>query len=56
MQANDLFEENAALIRAALGPLGATLALRIEGFLYPEALETIRQARAEHPELAGRLQ
>jgi two-component system sensor histidine kinase/response regulator len=50
MQANDLFEENAALLKAALGPLGETLALRIEGFRYPEALETIREARAEHAE------
>ncbi|KAF0164830.1 MAG: PAS domain-containing protein [Rhodocyclaceae bacterium] len=55
-QANDIGEDNAALLKAALGPLGATLTARIEGFLYPEALEAIRQARAEHPELAGRLQ
>ena len=54
MQANDLFEENAALLKAALGPLGATLELRIEGFLYPEALECIREARAAHGELGGR--
>ena len=53
MQANDLFEENAALLEAALGPLGASLALRIRGFLYPEALETIRAARAEHAEPGG---
>ena len=51
MQANDVFEEHAALLKAALGPLGATLAQRIEVFLYPEAIETIRQARAERPEL-----
>jgi two-component system sensor histidine kinase/response regulator len=54
MEANDLMEENAALIRAALGPLGATLEQRIEGFLYREALEAIGQARAEHAELEGR--
>ena len=50
-QANDVFEENEALLKAALGPLGASLELRIEGFLYPEALETVRAARAE---LGGR--
>jgi len=54
MEANDLMEENAASIRAALGPLGATLEQRIKGFLYREALEAIGQARAEHAELEGR--
>lgn len=39
MQANTLLQENAALIRAALGPLGTALELRIRNFLYPEALE-----------------
>ncbi|MCK9381777.1 MAG: PAS domain S-box protein [Sulfuritalea sp.] len=53
VRANDLFEENAALLKAALGPLGAKLALRIVGFLYPEALEIIREARAEFTELGG---
>ncbi|OYY74071.1 MAG: hypothetical protein B7Y40_06550 [Gammaproteobacteria bacterium 28-57-27] len=51
MQANDVFEENAALLKAALGPLGTALEQRIEGFLYPEALEGIRKAQAE---LGGR--
>jgi len=55
MQANDLFEENAALLEAALGPLGGSLALRIRGFLYPEAIEAIREARAGHPLLGGRI-
>ncbi|MDP1906594.1 MAG: PAS domain S-box protein [Pseudomonadota bacterium] len=54
MQANDLFEQNAALLKATLGPAGAELERQIAGFLYPEALETIRMARAEHGELAGR--
>jgi len=54
MEANDLMEENAALIRAALGPLGATLEQRIEDFLYPEALDAIREARAKSMELAGK--
>ena len=53
IQANDLFEENAALLKAALGPVGATLELRIEGFLYPEALQTLKRARQEHPELVA---
>ncbi|MFA4968972.1 MAG: PAS domain S-box protein [Sulfuritalea sp.] len=55
MHANDLFEENAAQLEAALGQRGVSLALRIRGFLYPEALETIREARAEHAELGGGL-
>ena len=54
MEANDLFERNAALLKAALGPLGATLGVRIRGFLYPEALECIRLARTEREELASR--
>ncbi|MDP1652881.1 MAG: response regulator, partial [Rhodocyclaceae bacterium] len=51
MQASDLFEENTALLKAALGPLGVELEQRIEHFHYPEALETLRQARAAHVEL-----
>jgi len=53
-QANDLFEKNAALLKAALGPLGESLELCIRGFLYPEALETVRRARAEHAERGKR--
>jgi two-component system sensor histidine kinase/response regulator len=52
MQANQIFENNAALFKAALGPLGAELEQRIEHFLYPETLETIKRARKAHPELA----
>ena len=54
VEANELFAANTALLMAALGPLGETLALCIDGFLYPEALESIREARAEHAELGGR--
>jgi two-component system sensor histidine kinase/response regulator len=54
IQANDLFEANAAMLKAALGPVGTTLELRLGDFLYPEVLEGIRQARAEHAELGGR--
>ena len=54
VEANELFAANTALLKSALGPLGATLALHLEGFLYLEALEGIRQARTEHAELGGR--
>jgi two-component system sensor histidine kinase/response regulator len=52
MQANRIFETHAALLKAALGPLGAELELRIEHFLYPEALETVKLARQEYTDLA----
>jgi len=54
MQANQLIETHAALLKAALGPLGAELEQRIESFLYPEALQTLKRAREEHPELVPR--
>jgi len=47
MEANQLIETHAALLKAALGPLGAELEQRIEHFLYPEALETLKQAKKE---------
>ena len=53
MQANQSSKTHAALLKAALGPLGAELEQRIEHFLYPEALETLKRARVEHPELAA---
>ncbi|MBI3523465.1 MAG: response regulator [Betaproteobacteria bacterium] len=53
IQANEVFEINAVLLGAALGSPGAALAQRIESFLYPEALECIRQAREMHTQLAG---
>ncbi len=52
MQANDVFEENLARLKTALGPLGVELERQIENFLYPEALQTLRRAWQEHPELA----
>lgn len=51
MQANLLVEAHAARLKAALGSLGAELEQRIEHFLYPEALETLKRARGEHLEL-----
>ncbi|MFA7241225.1 MAG: response regulator [Sulfuricellaceae bacterium] len=52
MQANRLVETHAALLSAALGPLGAELVRHIENFLYPEAQETLRRARQEYIGLA----
>lgn len=52
VQANHLIETHAPLFKTALGPLGAELEWQIEHFLYPEALQTLRQAQQEHPELA----
>ncbi|MCX7179732.1 MAG: hypothetical protein NTX56_13510 [Proteobacteria bacterium] len=51
MQANQLSETQAAMLTAALGPLGAELAQHIAQFRYPEALQTLRQIWGEHPEL-----
>jgi len=51
-QANQIIETHAALLKAAAGPLGEELERQIECFLYPEALETLKHARMEHPELA----
>jgi two-component system sensor histidine kinase/response regulator len=53
MQANQHIETHAALLKAALGPLGVDLEQRIEHFLYPEAIETLKQARGEHSELTA---
>ena len=53
MQANRVIETHSALLKAALGALGAELEQRIEHFLYPEALETMKRARQERKELAG---
>ena len=51
MQANLLVETHAVRLKAAFGLLGEELEQRIEHFLYPEALETLKRARGEHPEL-----
>ena len=53
MQANQIFETHAALLMAALGPLGAELEQQVGHFLYPEGLETVKRARQAHKELAG---
>ncbi|MFZ2162497.1 MAG: PAS domain S-box protein [Sideroxyarcus sp.] len=54
MQANQILESHAALLKAALGPLGAELQQRIEHFLYPEALVIVKRACKEHPELVAK--
>jgi len=54
LQANQLIETHAALLKAAFGPLGEELERQIKDFLYPEALQTLRRALAAHPELGGR--
>lgn len=51
MQANQIIDAQAALLTAALGPLGAELQRQIEHFLYPEALATLKRAQEKHPEL-----
>lgn len=51
MRANELLEKHAALIVAALVPHGDILRDHIEQFRYPEALDTLRSARMDHPEL-----
>ncbi len=53
VQANQFVETHAALLKAALGPLGVELERQIEQFLYPEALETLKQARQALQEQAA---
>jgi two-component system sensor histidine kinase/response regulator len=48
--AEPLFRKNIALLRAALGPQAAVLEAQMDGFMYVEALATLRQAKSEHPE------
>ncbi len=45
MEANELFEAHADLLKAALGPLGAALESKLEGFRFPEALQTLQEAQ-----------
>lgn len=52
MDANSLFDRHAALLKAALGPLGEELAQRIGDYLYPEALETLQRARSADTKLS----
>ena len=51
MRASLLFDNHSELLVAALGPWGVELAQRIDHFLYPEALETLRQLESVIPEL-----
>ncbi|MFA6311061.1 MAG: PAS domain S-box protein [Sterolibacterium sp.] len=53
VQANQFVETHGALLKVALGPVGVELVERIGNFLYPEALETLKRARQEHPELTA---
>jgi hypothetical protein len=53
MKANILFEANTPLLKTALGILGDGLEQQIGHFLYPEALATLRQARAEYASIRG---
>jgi HPt (histidine-containing phosphotransfer) domain-containing protein len=52
MDANALFDQHAALLKAALGPQGEELAQRIGDYLYPEALETLQRAHSADAELS----
>ncbi len=54
MQANTLFESNAALLKAALGATGNAMEEYLASFFYPEALATLRQAREAQPQLRGK--
>ncbi len=51
IQSNQLVETHAVLLKTALGSLGTELVKRVEDFLYPEALETMRRARNEYAKL-----
>jgi two-component system sensor histidine kinase/response regulator len=52
-QASPFFETHAALLKAALGPPGGELERQVRDFLYPEALATLKRARAECPGLTA---
>ena len=53
MDANAIIAAQATLLKAALGATGGELTQRVERFLYPEALQTLRRARLEHTELGA---
>ncbi len=53
LQANELVEIHASLLKAALGPTGVELVDRIEHFQYPEALELLMRVRQEWPGSEG---
>ncbi len=52
-QAQNLYEANASLLNAALGPLGKQLEESIVRFDFLAAAETLQLAFARHPELAA---
>lgn len=52
VESNRILERDAPQLKTALGHLGEELARRIESFLYPEALELLRELRRQQPELA----
>ena len=54
IRANQFIEAHGTLLKATLGPLGAELEQHVEHFLYPEALEALKRARDEYPELRQR--
>ncbi len=54
VHANQLIETHAAQLKAALGAPGTELEEQVERFLYPEALETLKRASEQHPELTAR--
>ncbi len=53
MQAHLSIEDHAPLLKAALGALGDELEQQIGHFRFSDALETLKLARAEHPELTS---
>ena len=55
-QANQMIKQHAPLLKAALGAQGLALEQQIEHFLYPEALDSLKQARKQHPQLRARPQ
>lgn len=50
-RANEVLEDRALVLEAALGPLGSDLVRHVERFEYPEAEDLLRQACATHAEL-----
>jgi CheY-like chemotaxis protein len=48
-RANEVFEANSPLLKAAFGNLAEEMAHQIERFNYPEALEVLQQARLKLP-------
>ncbi|RUQ34050.1 MAG: response regulator [Candidatus Competibacteraceae bacterium] len=53
IQANAVFREAAPTLRAAFGEVATVLERQINGFAYPQALETLRRIKADGPTLRG---